>query len=385
MSDRFHKPPSRCLWPYWLVILACSAVCVGAAAEEPDDHEGAGAAAVVWDQQRQGWQVGAKLLCVTKKLEPGDPAVVQFLLRNVTDRERTVVLRDFERTTPVLGAGNRINLNISSQGSRHQHTLASGELLEQPQYRVTVSTQGLLAGVYELTAQPAFWQTKEGQPSNAVGIGRKVALRITVGDPEDVPVANPPEDTDPKTRIHWGEPVMGLVVGMRLPQGRTNWPSETRIEAELFIRNISDQPIEFEYQIPGLTDWNMNVERTGGAYVRLDWVSYSGIRPRVTRSLNLAPDQQQPLTGITAEVQTAGRAVFGRKPKSEKKRIPGPTLQVLREKTEFHPGDPRRLISTGGSFTWQAWITVRLAKTGDLRVVVGGKPVQFEIKADNAG
>lgn len=367
-----------------LSILALSTAGVFIEAAEPDHHVGTHAASVVWDQERQGWQVGAKLLNVTKVLEPGDPAVVQFLLRNVSDRERTVELRDFARTTPVLGAGNRINLNISSQGSRHQHTLAAGEILDEPQYRVTVSTQGLPPGVYELTAQPAFWQTKEGQSNSAVGIGRKIPLRITVGDPRGFAVASPPTDDDPKTRIYWGEPVMGLVVGMRLPQGQESWPSESRIEAELFVRNVSDRPIEFEYEIPGATDWNMNVERTDGARVRLDWVSYSGIRLRVTRSLKLAPEQQEPLTGITAEVRTAGLALIGRKPKSEKKRIPGPTLQVLREKSEFQPGDPRRLIATAGSFTWQAWITIRQARSGELPMVVGGNSVPFEIRADTA-
>ena len=128
----------------------------------------------------------------------------------------------------------------------------------------------------------------------------------------------------------------------------------------------------------------MNVERADGTRVRLDWVSYSGVRLCATRSLKLAPEQQEPLTGIVAEVRMLGLALIGSQPKSERKRIPGPTLQVLRDKTEFQPGDPRRLIATSGSFTWQAWITIRKPGTGDLRMVVGGKSVPFEISAESA-
>ena len=76
--------------------------------------------------------------------------------------------------------------------------------------------------------------------------------------------------------------------------------------------------------------------------------------------------------------------MIGRKPKSEVRQIPGPTLQLLEKKTEFQAGDPRRLIATTGKFTWQAWITIRQVGTGDLRMVAGGAPVPFDVRADNA-
>ena len=365
----------------WLMILAVSVPVVTDAAE-PDDAVSTETPSIVWDKEREGWQVGARLLNETTHLRLGVPAIVQFMLRNVSDRERTVVLREYDKTSPVVGAGNRINLNLTAGGVRHSHTIAAGETLQQPQYRVTVSTQGLPAGVYQVTSQPAFWQTKEGQPNFASGIGRAVPLRFTIGDPQQVRFTLPPDDENPVTRIHWGEPVMGLIVGMRLPQGQISWPTDSWIEAEMFIRNVSDQPIELKYEIPGVTDWNMNVFRSGGAYVRLDWVEYSGLRSHVTRSLKLAPGDQEPLTGIIAEVHIDGLAIIGREPKTETKEIPGPSLQLLEEKTEFRPGDPRRLIATQGSFEWSAWITVRQASAPDVTTVVGSSPVPFEIKAD---
>jgi hypothetical protein len=362
-----------------------SAACRVAQAEEPNDNVSGETDSIIWDKGRRGWQVGAKLLSATGKLQSGDPVVVQFVLRNVSNQERTVGLQQYEYTFPTLGEDNRINLNITgSSKPGHRYILAPGETLEKRQYRVTVSTEGLLPGLYEVTAQPAFWQSNQGEPQLGTGIGREVPVRFTLGDPDSVSFTQPPYDDDPKTRIHWGKPVGGLVVGMRLPQGRTSWSVDSRIENEMFIRNVSSHPIEFEYEIPGTTDWNMHVVDKDGEHVRLDWVWYTGFTPRVTRSLKLAPTEQSPLTSIAAEVQTEGLAPVGLRPKSETRKITGPTLLVLAEKTEFRPGDPKRLITTQGTFKWSASITVRQASVPDVTMVIGSTPVQFKIQAESA-
>ncbi len=346
--------------------------------EQGEESVTRAASSIIWDKERQGWQVGAKLVSATGRLQPGDPIVVQFLLRNVSENEQTVVLQQYDDIFPVLGEDNRINLNISAGGQRrYQHVLAPDEVLNKRQYRVTVSTEGLLPGQYFVTAQPAFWQAKADDPNSSTGIGRQAPIPLTLGDPDSIAFAAPPQDDNPKTEFHWGKPVAGLIVGMRLPEGRSHWPTESRMEAELAIRNVSDQPIELEYEIPQVGDWNMNVESKNGDYVRLDWTWFSGIQPRVTRSFTVAPNEQVRLTGIEAEVQVGGLGPVA----SETRKIEGPTLQILSEKTEFKYGDPKRLIATQGSYSWAAWITVRQQQVTDLDMVIGSRPVPFEIES----
>ena len=118
---------------------------------------------VVWDKPQDGWQVGVKLASTTDKLQPGEPVVVQLLLKNVTDKPRTVVLLDYHDTDPVLGADGRIYMNVDNENMRvklgpdgrpvitakvpgdgsngRPHVVAPGAVLKRP--RVVLVTNGL--------------------------------------------------------------------------------------------------------------------------------------------------------------------------------------------------------------------------------------------------
>ena len=102
---------------------------------------------IMWSKKnRNGLVAGAKLLSATGKLEPGDPVVVQFVLKNDSDKEQTFVLRASD-SLPTLGANNRLELNVvGSSQNTFQHTLKPGEILEKRQYRVTVDTTGMPPG-----------------------------------------------------------------------------------------------------------------------------------------------------------------------------------------------------------------------------------------------
>lgn len=318
---------------------------------------------VVWDKPQDGWQVGAKLLSTTDKLQPGEPVVMQLLLKNVTDESRTVVLQDYHDTHPTLGADGRISMNISGDSTgRRQHVIAPGAILERSEYRVVLSTQGMLPGEYRIDPQPAFWEPDVEDSNRATGIGRNTPVRFTLGDPASVKYTQPPVEKDPAERIYWGERVSGLVVGMRLPSGRAQWPGDARIEGEVFVRNVSDRTIRLEYEVPPAGEWNTHVTTSDGEDVRLDWVWYSGMRPRVTRELTLKPGEQ-------ARVEGNG----------------GPALQVLKEKTPFKRGDPPRLITDGGQYTWAAYLVVAEKSIPDLTMVIGSGAVPFEIDGGDDG
>lgn len=319
----------------------------------------------LWDSPRGNWQVGGRLLSASNQLEPGDPAVFQFVLKNTSDEEQTVVIKQFDDTYPTLGAGNRIALNILGSSSRkHQHRIGAGDTLELRQYRVTVSTEGLLPGKYTADASPAFWVTVKDQPNRGTGIGRRFDIPFVVGDPTQTKWSTPPSADTEAESLYWGSPVNGLVIGMRMPKGRREWNHDDTIEAEMVVRNVSGRVIEFEYEVPDAVDWNMYIQTPDDQHVRLDSVWYSGARARITRNLKLRPFEQAEMFG-TQDGQT----------------VHGPRLRILAEKTEFKPGDPRRLITAGGDFKWTAHVTIQQFAVKDLSMVAGCSAVPFTVKA----
>ena len=186
-------------------------------------------------------------------------------------------------------------------------------------------------------------------------------MRFTLGDPASVKYTRPPTEKDPAKRIYWGEQVSGLVVGMRLPQGRARWPNDAQLRPEMFVRNVSDRTIELEYEVPPPGEWSSQVKTSDGKDVRLDYTWFSGYRPRVTRELTLKPGEQ-------ARV-------------AEKD---GPAIQVQQEKTPVEYGNPKRLITDGGQYTWTAYLTVRQKDIPDLTMVVGSGDVPFEVTGEGS-
>ena len=318
---------------------------------------------VVWDKPRRGWQAGAKLLSTSDQFKVGDSIVIQYLLKNVTTERRTFVLHQIESTRPTLGGDNRISLNISGNSeNRHQHTLAPGAVMEKRQYRVAFNTQGMLPGVYTLDSRSVFLEVKKDEPNIATGIGRYIPIRIELSDPARktfIVYSKPPLAKNPSEKIYWGKRVGGLIVGMRLPKGRTRWTNESRIEAELFIRNVNRQSISLTYQVPPTDEWSMHVQTKDGEDVWLGRVWNTGIRRAVTRSLTIKPGEQVSLT--------------------DQRQNRGPTIQVAKAARLQKAGEPARLTTKQGSYTWRAYITVTQKKAPDLTMVVGSGPVPFEI------
>ncbi|MBT3201518.1 MAG: M48 family metalloprotease [Phycisphaerales bacterium] len=318
---------------------------------------------VVWDKPRRGWQAGAKLLSTSDKFKVGDSIVIQYLLKNTSAEKRTFVLKQIEGTHPVLGGDNRISLNImGSSQNRHQHTLASGQVMEKRQYRVAFNTQGMLPGVYTFDSRSAFWEMKKDEPNTATGIGRYIPIRFVLSDPTRktaIVYSKPPLAKKQAENIHWGKRVGGLVVGMRLPKGRTRWTNESRIEAELFIRNVSPDSISISYQAPAEDEWNMQVQTKDGKGVMLGRMWNTGIRRAVTRPLTIKPGGQVALTG--------------------QRKDSGPVIQVAKAAKPMKYGAPARLTTKQGSYKWSAYISVTQKKTPDLTMVVGSGPVPFEI------
>ena len=191
----------------------------------------------LWSKKaRNGLLAGAKLLSATGKLKLGDPVVVQFALKNDSDKEQTFILQAID-SHPTLGTDNRLELNVLGDSqSTFQHTLKPGEILEKQQYRVSVDTNGMPPGNYQITSGSAFWQAKQDSPNAATGIPFRRKIPFTLGDSDSVKLTQPPADEDPETKIYWGKPTGNLIMGMQLPDGQLKWPDDqTDIEGQLFF------------------------------------------------------------------------------------------------------------------------------------------------------
>lgn len=336
---------------------------------------------VVWGKSRTGLTAGAKLLSATGKLQPGDPVVVQFLLRNDSAEEQTVVLQQLD-SHPVLGADNRVSLNVTANyPNRHQHILKPGAVLENRIYRVSVDTTGWPLGIYQLTARSAFWMSNKDDPNVSTGIPHGKPISFTLGNPEDGQPVSPPEDADPKQRVYWGKPAAGISVGMRLPEGRELWPDDNvTIQGQMFAFNSTGKEIEFTYEIPFVpTDWSMHLtSRDHDQFVRLDSTWNTGIQPQKQRTIILRPGEVTPLTGIRADVMYG---ILKEEGGWEKKTelIQGPAVNILATPSKFEYGSPKRLIGQTGRFDFHAAITIRRKDIPDITVVASSAPVPFEI------
>ncbi|MDA1055242.1 MAG: hypothetical protein O3C40_32880 [Planctomycetota bacterium] len=325
----------------------------------------------VWGKDQRGMQAGARVLSATGKLQSGDPIVVEFVLKNTSDEEQTLVVQQYDDTYPTLGANNRIELNILGSSQRKwQHNLKPDEVLRKRQYRVSLSTEGFPPGNYHITAGSAFWLTADNNSGTGVPHGRHIS--ITIGDPDSVRLSKPPTNDDLVKAIHWGDPVAGLIVGARLPGGKAVWKYGEDIQADLFLFNASEQPITVTYELPAhASDWNLHLSHESNEYVRLDSIWFTGVSPHVTRQVTVAPDQQIPITGIEAEVSVGGNI--------ENKMIAGPTIRLLGEPVEFQPGDPKRLIGGKGTYTYHAAITMHRADILDAAMVLSAGDVVFSV------
>ena len=328
---------------------------------------------IIWGKSRNGLVAGAKLLSATGELDPGDPIVVQFVLKNESADQTTVVLKRATDTHPVLGEENRLELNLTGSSlDKTKHTLEPGEILEDTRYRVTVSTAGMAPGEYRITSGSAFWMEEDGKPNQSTGIPFGKTIPFKLGTVDSKAPRQPPNDEEQK--IHWGKPVGNLVMGMRLLDDRDSWPNnDVDIEGQLYLFNAGDKPIELTYELPPTpSDWSMHVTGKGNTFVRLDWTWFTGIELTRERKIKVAPGQSIPLTGIQGDVSTGGKEPVDTL-------IKGPQLRIVKDKTKFKYGDPKRVGDQSGQFDLHAAVTVRMKELADPVIVLSSAPVPFKV------
>jgi hypothetical protein len=301
--------------------------------------------------ERHGWRVGALLvgdLVSDKPIAAGETIAVQYFLQNVGDAPQTIRVLQLSRSSPVLGERNRINLNAMHSSEIVEFTAQPGEGVSPDGFVVRLDTTGFPDGAYSIYTTSAFWLPKEGGRggSSPWRVG-SVSMTIGEGKPLDT------KATTDEDAIVWGIPTAGLRVGMRLKQGERRWPVGSLLEGQLYVKNVTDRPITFEWDQPLPLDQNQVVLDSNGDYVRLKQVFFTGIRPRNPRSFTVKEGEQIQL----------GTAL----------------LKSAAEASEIRPNDPAQLVATSDKFTWQVFVELPQKSIPGVTIIAGSGPVPFEI------
>lgn len=308
--------------------------------------------------ERNGWRVGTLLvndLVSDEPIKPGETIAVQFFLQNVSDKPQTVRVQKIDDTYPVLGEGGRISLNTLHGSGSVEFTAQPGEAVSPEGFAILLESTGLPDGEYTIGTTAAFSIPNESGNggSSPWRVGR---VTMTVGEGGEF-------ETEPSTDdegIVWGGVVAGLRVGMRLPEGRRDWPVGSLLEGNLYVKNVSDEAITFTWDKPAPLDQNQVVRTADGDYVRLHSVFFTGIRARNPKTFTVKAGEQVRLG--TAQLKSQA------------------------EPSDLSYDDPAQLVAAAGEFTWTVHVELPRESIPEMTIIAGSGPVPFEIvREDDEG
>lgn len=305
--------------------------------------------------ESRGWRVGALLindLISADPVRPGETIAVQYFLQNVSAEPQTIRVQKVDGTYPVLGERGRIALNIRHGSGSVEFTAQPGEAVSPDGFAILLETTGLPDGEYSIDTVSAFSIPNE----NGRGGGspwRVGSVTMTLGHAGKFETTPTTDDEG----IVWGGVVAGLRVGMRLPEGRRQWPVGSLLEGELFARNVSDAPITFEWDKPSPLDQNQVVYTAEGDFVQLHRVFVTGARARNPQTFMVNVGEQVRL----GTAQLKSQAVL----------------------SEFQPDDPAQLVAAAGEFTWSVYVQLPRKSIPELTIIAGSGRVPFEIVSDD--
>lgn len=346
-------------------LIVTIAATVSAAAEDVDPEK------FVWGINQNGLQAGGRILGKTEGLAPGDPVVVEFVLRNTSSEKKTLDIQQYDSNHPVFGSNGRIELNISgSSQKRVRHQIEPGEILAERAHRVSFDTTGLPVGQYRVTANSAFWI--QAAPNQGTGIRFGKSIPFSIGIAAEKTLSQPKSEEDQSRKIYWGKPVSGLIAGARIVDAKSNWKDGEDMVAELFVHNSTDNEITVEYEIPPVASyWNLHLVTKDQQTVMLDSIWYTGRDSDFRRTISLKPGEQLPITGITTQVMKDNKPI--------EMKIESPMVRLLKEKTKFNYGDPKRLIAGRGEYFFNVAVTMHRTDIPDLTLVVSAGAVPFVV------
>lgn len=250
-------------------------------------------------------------------VQPGQSVVVEYRLKNVskeTKKFTCYVRSNWQYIT--LESRNRIrDMGIDSSDQSIEITIEPGKEYVAKSHTATIDTRGLPPGDYQVALGSAFWLPDKDNPGAKVEIPHRGSLPLTIlGGPNTASAKTlyPLDDS-----IHWGKSISGLRLGAKFRRGNNNFAVGDVVEADLWIANVADQPIECSIRLPHPMDgWLFNVVNHLGDNIMLERPPLVLIfSPQEFYSLKLAPGEVKALTGDRVEGQPSTFA--GRRAKFE--------------------------------------------------------------------
>ncbi|MCA9058058.1 MAG: M48 family metalloprotease, partial [Planctomycetaceae bacterium] len=345
---------------------------------DTDDRLGDG---IQWSRwgDRNGLLSGARVLAPGGQLRQGEPLVVEYRLANVSSEEHTLsCLLNKGMQFPSLGPGNRISdFGLDWNREPVELRLAPGEVFVDTEHRVTIDTTGLEPGNYSVALGSAFRYSDPTEPNVTHEIPHRGSIPFALTGTTEVSL-HPLQNAE----VHWGPPVAGLQLGAKWSNDEGNVHSGSVLEAEMFVTNITDQPISCTLLFPHPQDgWLFNVEDSSGHTHLLDRpIPYDTFSPQRYAHLQLAPHEVVEITADELQVSYS--------PKSDDTTFAsttrGPRLWIGEASSSEDAPQPgevwHSLKSTGGDFTATFQVTLRRTDIPTFRLNLHSGDVPFTVQ-----
>lgn len=283
---------------------------------------------------------GARLILPDGGVQPGQSVAVEYRLKNVsTETKSTTCYVRGNRTYLTLGKENRISdMGFDITDTPIQITLEPGEEYVDTSHRATIDTSGLSPGDYEVALGSAFFYPDESDVGAKHEIPHRGSIPFKI---QGAPIASIAHQVD--NSIVWGKPISGLRLGAKFRAPSNTFSIGDVVEADLWIGNATNQPIECSILLPHPMDgWLFNVQNDRGDTIMLERPLMVSVHsPQMFLEIKLAPGE---IKAITGEHKAGQASISGRCAKFE--------IAINNEEKSWKDYTVQgRLVSHGGDYS----------------------------------
>lgn len=246
---------------------------------------------------------GARLIIPNDGVTSGQPVVVEYRLKNVSSESKklTCFIRG-NREHLVIDCNNCIcDIGVGIPDTSIEITIDPGSEYVANSHLATIDTHGLSPGKYQVALGSAFFLSDETNPTTKREIPHRGSVSFTIVGKSDTTTALTLDN-----QIQWGRTVSGLRLGAKFRAPAMNFAVGDVAKADLWIANVTTQPIEFSVRLPHPMDgWLFNIKNHLGENIMLERPPLISIPfPQDFYHIKLAPGEAKVLTSERIEGQS---------------------------------------------------------------------------------
>lgn len=339
---------------------------------------------IQWSEwgDKDGLLSGARLILPEGGLKSGQPLVVEYRLANVSTETKTLkcYLNDGLRFTS-LGRGNHIgSFSLDWHRDLVTLTIKSGDVYIDTEHLVSINTTGLNPGRYHAALGSAFHYPDEAESNITHEIPHRGSIPFDIVGESRITLHELPRND-----IHWGLPIAGLQLGAKFNRDPNAFAVGSKVEADLFVANVTDQSMECSVVLPHPGDgWLFNVEDANGSTIMLERrPPIDFFSPERFVHLKLAPGETAPITGDGLHVSHSSTPADDNFESS----LPRVQFEVVGSENEAKEiwrdydanGIHGRLVSHGGSYSTIFHVTLQRPDIPAFRLELDSGDVPFSV------